>query len=177
MKVTKSASRYAKAFLELAIEKGLVEKVAADMNAFLTAYHETRDFQLFLDNPVVKAEKKNAIFKTLFPDFCELSSMFIDLIVHNRREGALAQIADSFVSQLKTQQGIVPITIVSAHKMDSATKQTIVAKLEKSIKGTLELDEQVDASLIGGFIIKMGDTQIDASVANKLKNLKVSLTR
>jgi F-type H+-transporting ATPase subunit delta len=61
--------------------------------------------------------------------------------------------------------------------MDSATKQTIVEKLEKSIKGTLELDEQVDASLIGGFIIKMGDTQVDASVANKLKNLKVSLTR
>jgi F-type H+-transporting ATPase subunit delta len=49
--------------------------------------------------------------------------------------------------------------------------------LEASIKGTLELEEKIDTSLIGGFVIKMGDTQIDASISNKLKNLKVSLTR
>lgn len=177
MKVTKSASRYAKALLELSLEKGLVESVSADMNAFLTAYHETREFQVFLDNPVIKAEKKNSVFKVLFPEFDNLTSMFFELIVKNRREGALAQIADSFVAQLKAHQGIVPITIVSANQMDTATKNTILGKLEKSIDGKLELDEQVDSSLIGGFIIKMGDTQIDASVLNKLKNLKVSLTR
>jgi F-type H+-transporting ATPase subunit delta len=177
MKVTKSASRYAKAFLELSIEKDLVQDVAKDMNVFLKAYHETRDFQLFLDNPIIKAEKKNDVFKTLFPDFCNLSTLFVELIIRNHRESALAQIANSFVTQLKTHQGIVPVTIVSASKMGEDTKNTILGKLEKSIKGKIELDEQVDTSLIGGFIIKLGDTQIDASVSNKLKNLKVSLTR
>ena len=177
MKVTKSAARYAKALLELSIEKDLVDVVAKDMNSFLKAYNETREFQLFLDSPVVKAEKKNAVFKVLFPDFSELTNLFVDLLVRNRREGAFAQIADAFVAQLKTYRGIVPVTIISATSMDASTKTTILSKLEKSITGKIELEEKMDASLIGGFIIKMGDTQLDASVSSKIKNLKVSLTR
>jgi F-type H+-transporting ATPase subunit delta len=177
MKVTKSASRYAKAFLELSLEKDLVENVTIDMNAFLKAYQETREFQIFLDSPVVKADKKISVFKTLFPDFNNLTSLFIELIIKNRREGALAQIADSFISQLKTHNGIIPITIVSAVQMDKLTKDSILSKLEKAFVGKIELDEQVDTSLIGGFVIKMGHTQFDASIANKIKNLKISLTR
>lgn len=177
MKATKSASRYAKALLELAIEHGKTDGVSADMRALLSAFEETREFQLFLDSPVINGEKKNAIFKELFPQFDTLTSSFVSLIVKNRRENALAQIAASYEAQLKAHLGIVPVTLVSAQKLDEATKKTILAKLDKAIEGKLELDEQIDSSLIGGFIIKMGDTHIDASVSNKLENLKVSLTR
>lgn len=176
MKATKSAVRYAKALLELAVEQGKTDGVAADMKALLEAF-ENREFQLFLDSPVIKSDKKNAIFAELFPQFDALTSSFISLLVKNRREGALAQIAASFEMQLKAHLGIVPVTIVSASPLDDKTRKMILEKLDKSIEGKLELDEQLDSSIIGGFIIKMGDTHLDASVSNKLENLKVSLTR
>ncbi|MCE3295322.1 MAG: synthase subunit delta [Crocinitomicaceae bacterium] len=177
MKATKSASRYAKALLELAIEQNKTEVVSRDMRRFTEAFRETREFQLFLDSPVINADKKNAILNEVFPGFDMLTRSFIELLVRKGRENALGQIADSFDAQLKSHLGIIPVTLISAQALDEATKKTILSKLEKSLNGKLELEEKIDPSLIGGFIVKMGDTQIDASVSNKLKNLKVNLTR
>ncbi len=177
MKATKSAGRYAKALLELAIEQNKTQEVSADMRRFAEAFRETREFQLFLDSPIIKADKKNAILNEVFPSFDVLTRSFVELLVRNGRENALGQIADSFEAQLKEHLGIIPVSLISAHPLDAATKKTILSKLETSLKGKLELEEKIDPSLIGGFIVKMGDTQIDASVSNKLKNLKVSLTR
>ena len=177
MKATKSAPRYAKSLLELAIEQGKLDGISADMKAIIETFEETRDFQIFLDSPVIKADKKIEIFGELFPSFDQLTSSFITLMVQNKRESSLAQIAASFEAQMREHLGIKPVTIISAKVLDDATKKTIIAKLEKSLEGKLELDEQIDPNLIGGFIIQMGDTRIDASISNKLKNLKVSLTR
>lgn len=177
MKATKSAARYAKALLELAIENGKTDSVSADMKMVLQAFKDTREFQLFLDSPVINSEKKIDVFNELFPQFDSLTTSFIQLMVKNRRENALAQIAASFETQLKSHLGIIPVTLISATELDAQSKKTILGKLEAALKGTLEVEEEIDPSLIGGFIIKMGDTQIDASVSGKLKNLKVSLTR
>lgn len=177
MKATKSASRYAKALLELAIEQNMTESVSSDMNQFLDAFNETRDFQVFLSSPVINKEKKAIIINEVFPSFNELTKSFVALLVKNGREGHLAQIAASYESQLKEHLGIVPVTLISAQELDSTTKGRILSKLEASLKGTLELEEKIDPSLIGGFIVKMGDSQIDASVSSKIRNLKVNLTR
>lgn len=177
MRGTKSAVRYAKALLELALENNLVDQVMADMKQIIVANNETKDFQSFLDSPIVGSEKKLSILKSLFPAHQKLTTSFIDLIVNNKREKALAQIADSYISLVKETQGIVSVTLTSAQVLDAATKKEILDKLAVSIKGTLEIEEKIDSSLIGGFIIKMGDTQIDASISNKIKNLKTSLTR
>ena len=73
MKSTKSAVRYAKALLELAIEQNKLEAISNDMNAIIAANDETRDFQLFLSSPLIQAEKKVSIFNQLFDYFDELS--------------------------------------------------------------------------------------------------------
>ena len=177
MKSTKAASRYAKALLELAIEKNRIDQVTSDISTLLQANNETKEFQLFLDSPVINAEKKNSIFKVLFPKFDEITTLFIELITKNGREAMIPQIADSFEAQLKAHKGIVPVTLISAQVLDSKTKETIIAKVQSTIKGILEVTEQIDASLIGGFVVKIGDNRIDASVANQLENLKQRLTR
>lgn len=177
MKITKSAPRYAKALLELAIENKKVDTIVADMKELIRVNKETREFQVFLDNPIINSEKKNNVIKEIFDQFDILTSSFIALIIKNKRENALIQIAESFLAQVKEYLGIIPITLISAQELNTTTKKAILSKLEKSIQGKLELEEKIDTSLIGGFIIKMGDTQIDASVSNQLKSLKTSLTR
>jgi F-type H+-transporting ATPase subunit delta len=84
----------------------------------------------------------------------------------------MIDIAKQFVSLLKAQRGIVPITIISAQQLEDHTKQSILSKISAAITGTAEITEQIDADLIGGFIVRMGDHQIDASVATQLKRLK-----
>jgi F-type H+-transporting ATPase subunit delta len=177
MKSTKAASRYAKALLELAIEKNRIDQVTSDISVLLQANNETKEFQLFLDSPVINAEKKNSIFKVLFPKFDEITVLFIALITKNGREAMIPQIADSFESQLKAHKGIIPITLISAQTLDANTKAAIIAKVQATITGKLEVTEEIDTTLIGGFVVKMGDNRIDASVSNQLKNLKQSLTR
>lgn len=175
MKGTRSASRYAKALLELAIENNKLETVTADLKAFTAAHADTREFQLFLDSPIINSERKSLIFKELFGQFDTLTTSFIDLIIKNGREGILPAIAASFEAQMKAHLGIVPVTVVSASPLDDATKKAILAKVQATVNGTLEVVEKIDPSILGGFIVKLGDTQIDASVSNQLKTLKQRL--
>ena len=177
MKNTKAASRYAKALLELAIEQKKIDSVLGDMQFLLRTSNDIHDFELLIASPIINADKKISIFEKVFEQFEEVSMAFIRLITKNRREGLLPQIAASFEAQVKDYRGIVPITLISAVKLQDSTKDGILAKVQASVKGTLEVTEEIDSSLIGGFMVRMGDVQIDASVSSQFNNLKQRLTR
>jgi len=147
------------------------------MKYLLEVNNETRDFQLLLDSPIVKGDKKIAIFEELFGQFEEVSTSFVKLITNNGRESYLPSIAEAFDAQVKEHRGIVPITIISAVPLANSTKEIILEKVEKGVNGKLEVTELIDSSLIGGFIVRMGDKQIDASVASQFNDLKQRLTR
>jgi len=177
MKATKSAGRYAKALLELALDQNKIEVIESDMQQVLTVAHEAHDFQVFLNSPLIKVDKKIEVIKSLFSSFDALSISFMELVANNGREALITEIAQAFLNQLKEHRGIVPVTIISAQKLDAATKEQITSKISAAIKGTLEITEDVDPSLIGGFIVRMGDHQIDASVSNQLNRLKQELVK
>lgn len=177
MKSTKVASRYAKSLLEIALEQKNVDSVLGDMKFLLQTDIETKDFELLIASPIINADKKIEIFEKIFDQFEVVSMNFVKLIIKNGREEFLPEIARSFESQVKEYKGIVPITITTASTLDTATKAKIVAKVQETVKGELEIEEKIDASLIGGFVVRMGDMQIDASIANQFNNLKQRLTR
>lgn len=177
MKSTKAASRYAKALLELAIENNKVDAIAKDMKHLATVCAENPDFIKFLNSPVVRADKKISIFSEIFGQFDKITTLFVNLIFTNRREFLFAEIALSFNDQMKAYKGIVPMTITSASPLAASTRESILSKIRGSVKGQLEITEEIDPELIGGFIVRMGDTQIDASISNQLNNLKQRLTK
>lgn len=177
MKSTKSAGRYAKALLELAQEQNKLDIVNANMTAIIQAASQTHDFQVFLNSPVIKVDKKINVLNELFSNFDTLSLSFIGLITKNGRERLITEIANSFIAQLKELRGIVPVSITSATPLDSKTREVIMSKISASVNGKLEVEELVDKDLIGGFIVRMGDKQIDASVASQLTRMKQELTK
>jgi len=177
MKGTKSAARYAKSLLELSVEQNNSDKIAANMQAIVSAYDENREFQLFLSSPIISAEKKISVFESLFSNFEELSVKFIRLITKNGREAQLADIAQAYLKLLKEQQGISEVILTSASPLDEATKSVILSKIKNLTKEKVELIEKTDKSLIGGFTIVMGDQKIDASIANQLYTIKQRLTK
>lgn len=177
MKSSKVASRYAKSLLEIAIEQNKIDSVLGDMQFLTEINNESRDLELLIQSPIVNPDKKVEIFERIFEQFESVSMAFVKLITKNGRESLLPQIADAFQAMVKEHKGIVPVSLISASPLDAKTKEMITNKVQTLVSGQLEIEEKIDPALIGGFVVRMGDTQIDASVASQFNNLKQRLTR
>lgn len=171
MKGTKSAGRYALSLLELSEERKITEVVSADMQQIIVAA-ESKDFQLFINSPIISAEKKINIFDQLFPQANELTKKFIALVTNKGREYELAYIADAYLKLLKKQNGISEVILTSTVKLDDATKNAILNKISSLTLSKVEVVEKIDESLIGGFTVRVDDQMIDASILNQLKSMK-----
>jgi F-type H+-transporting ATPase subunit delta len=178
MKETLVASRYAKSLLGLAIEQSKLEEAFADMKLVAKTCNENRDFSLLLKSPIVKSDKKQSILTAIFgTKLSELGSAFVAIIVRKKREYLLEEIASEFVKQYKKHKHIVTAKVTSVVKLDDAMKARIV-KLVSSNEGEgVELIEVIDPSIIGGFIVRVGDKEVDASIIGRLADLKQEFSK
>jgi F-type H+-transporting ATPase subunit delta len=173
MSATRVAHRYAQALLDLSIENNNLDVVKADMVQLSTVARESRDFTNLLNSPIVDDAKKMDILQAIFgTNMNKVSLDFMSLIVKNEREEMLPIIAATFVDLYKEKNNILDVTVISAVALDDKTRTTIIEKIKTNFNGTIELTEKIDASLVGGFIIRIDDQQIDASIASQISNLK-----
>jgi F-type H+-transporting ATPase subunit delta len=175
MKGSKVASRYALALLDISEEQKCTDLVLKNMNTLFSISDGNKDFEMFLKNPIVKSDKKIQIFEKLFSDFNDLTLSFIRLLTKKGRENILAEIAYEFEAQVKKSRGVVPIVLTSAVALDKGLKDNILKKLSNQVTGKLEVEEKIDENLIGGFQVRYGDVQIDASILRQIKEMKKSL--
>jgi F-type H+-transporting ATPase subunit delta len=173
------ASRYVKSLLGLAVEQNAVEAVNKDMRAFSKICKENRAFTLMLRNPVIKHDKKKAILSAIFGGKVHsLTLAIFDIITRKNREPLLPAIANEFHLAYNIYKGVGEAAVTTAVPLDAKLRgeiEQIVKKL--SDKKQVELVEKVDPEMIGGFLLNVGDRQIDASIKNKLKALKVKFSQ
>ena len=174
MSANKIAQRYAKAVLDLAIENKELETVYKDINAFDKALGSNRDLKLLLKSPIVNTDKKQTILQRIFGDgFHKITNSFLDIIVRKRREFYLPEIFDAFIAQYRNHKGMVTAELVSAVAVDDALVEKVKAIVRKHTgKSQVILSTSVDASIVGGFILKFEDELFDSSIAHKLESLK-----
>ena len=178
MKSTRAASRYAKALLDLAVERKELDKINEDVVVVYNAITGTRDLQLFLSSPVVKPKVKQAVLKEIFASLVsELTMHFILLITQHGREDELEAIFNSFQNQYRAYNNIVEATITTSTAVSKQTIEGIQKKLAEALDKKIELVEKVDAELIGGFIIETNNYRMDASLAGSMRKLKRELTK
>ena len=171
------AARYAKPLLELAEEKKVLDEVKSDMDSFLSICKESRDFSLMLKSPIIPHFKKADILKKTFIEkYNDLTIQAFDLITKKNRESALESIASEFVHLYNEKKGIAEVEVTTSFKTDAGMKQAF-EKLAKNITGKEPaLTEEVDPEILGGFILKLGDKQIDESVRGRLNDLKLKFS-
>ena len=171
----RAASRYIKSLLGLAVEKGLLEDVHKDMQLISKTCKENKTFAAMLKSPVIRHEKKFNILEKIFKGRVnEMTRGFIELITLKNREPILQVIASEFHNAYNEYKGIEKATVTTTITVDAKLKGEIEAIVKKlSTKKQVELVEKIDKDLIGGFVLNVGDRQIDASIKNKLKSLKV----
>ncbi len=178
MKQGKAAQRYAAALLDLALEKGILEQVKDDMALIKATVAESHELDLLLHSPIVKGDKKQAILSGVFEKNIQpLTHQFLNTLAVKGREGILVNITEAFSEAYRAHKGIVRVEITSARELSDAERSEINAKFEASGMGQLELTEKVDASLIGGLRIKVGDKLMDASIQKKLNELQKQVTK
>jgi F-type H+-transporting ATPase subunit delta len=174
MSVSKIAGRYAKALMDMAIEKGQVESVVNDMKTF-QGVALNREFQLVLKSPIISAVKKSNIFKALFEEqFNPISMAFVNLVLTKGREEAMSDIANEFMDQYKIMQQITTVTLTTAVPMDEASVESVRQKMMASVhtSANIEMETVVDPSIIGGFVLSFDGKSFDSSVKQQLHRLK-----
>ncbi len=172
MKGVKVASRYAKSLLELSIEKGQLEKVHADMKMIHGTIRQSRELALLLRSPIIKSDKKETILKKLFEGkLTAITSEFINVIVRKKREDHLDVVAESFVEQYKRHKNILTAVVTTAIGLDDSLRKKVHQAVKDAMRSEVEIVEQVDPSILGGFIIRVGDKQDDTSIRTKLARL------
>ncbi|MFN8714559.1 MAG: ATP synthase F1 subunit delta [Bacteroidota bacterium] len=172
MRETRVSYRYAKSLLDLAIEKGQLEQVREDMQLVRDTVHESRELEILLKSPVVKTDKKQDILKAIFGGkIGVITTEFIDIITRKRREAELEIIAESFLTQYRINKNIVTAVITSAAALDDTLRKQVLEIVRKMAGTEVELTEKIDTSLIGGFVLRVGDRQVDTSLIRQIRML------
>ena len=172
------AQRYAKSIMDLATEQNKLDRIVEDMKT-LQGVAKNRDFVLMLNSPIIHTDKKLAIINALFGSNCDaLTLSFFKLIATKGRESALPDIASAFLDEYKNLKGILSVKITSATALTNDVLLSLRSKILENNTSVKEIDFQtsVNPSLIGGYVIEMGDTLLDASVAHSLSELKKSFS-
>ena len=171
------AARYAKSLLDLGKEMGTLETVKQDMDLLGKTVAENRDLRLLLRNPIVKHDKKLAILTAIFQGkVSDLTMRFFTILTQKNRESALEGMGTEFQAQYNVMQGIQMAEVTSATPLTPASRAELEQLVTKQTGLTqVKLTEKIDPELIGGFVLRVGDQQIDDSVRTSLRKLRTSL--
>lgn len=172
------AIRYAKPLLALAEEQNVLEEVMDDMSNFANLCEENRDFLLMLRSPIIPHLKKAEILNKIFKGKTSgLTLSAFDIIARKHRENLLPEIAAEFVVQYNIKKGLQDAVVTTTYPIDAKTRKSFEEIVEKVTGNKAVLKEEVNPDIIGGFILKMGDKQLDQSIASDLKEIRIKFNK
>jgi F-type H+-transporting ATPase subunit delta len=175
----KVASRYAKALLELSVEKNALEAVISDFKTLLSIAEQNREVGLTLDSPIVTYDKKFNILKALLGKSANsITLSFFDLVTRKKRSNVLISTAKEFLRQYNDYKGIQVAEITTTLPLtDNLRKQIIEIVKEISGFDKVELVEKIDKDLIAGFVLKVNDKLWDDSLSGKLRKARMKFAQ
>ena len=170
--MSRAAIRYAKAILEFATDANKAAAVNEDMKSIGTTINSNQELSDFLSNPIIKQEVKNAALKEVFSSVQPETNKLFDLLLENKRFEILSTISSEYSTLFDANNGVQSATVTTAIAMTPELEQQVLAKIATFSSKKITIENTVDPSIIGGFILRIGDMQYNASVANKLQELK-----
>lgn len=173
MSGSRAAVRYAKAILSFSLEQSKEVEVNNDMLLVANTIEENTDLQLLLNSPILKSDLKTTALKEVFSTkISSLSFGLIDLLVQNKRLPILKDVAKKYNILFDELKGIEVAKVTSAIPLTETLQKQILSKVKEITGKDATIENIINPDIIGGFILRIGDVQYDASVANKLQVLK-----
>jgi F-type H+-transporting ATPase subunit delta len=172
----RAAIRYAKAVLEIANNQNLAEVVNQDMSLMENTIAENKDLSEMLQSPIIRSTAKKSTLFEIFKGSNKLTVSLIDLLITNKRINILGEVASKYNQLFDELRGREVATVTTAIPMTSDLEAKVLSKVKELTSKAVELENIVDESILGGFILRVGDKQYNASIANQLNKLKREFT-
>ena len=174
--MSRAAIRYAKAIIEIATESNNTAAVNNDMKTIVSAVKENEELKDFLSNPIVNGTVKMSALSEIFPSLQSETKGLFQLLLANKRFEILSAITVQFNKLFDLASGVEQAVVTTAVPLTAELEVLVKNKLKEFSSNTISITNVVDASIIGGFVLRIGDKQYNASVANKLQQLKREFT-
>jgi F-type H+-transporting ATPase subunit delta len=176
MASTRAAIRYAKAILDLANSKGVAEVVNNDMKSIATTIETNQELSTFIQNPTTTVKVKESALLEVFANANGVTKGLFHLLFENKRFEILDAIAVEYNKLFDENSGVQVAKVTTAIPMDAVLEAKVLAKIATLSDKKITIENIVNPSIIGGFILRIGDKQYNASIANRLQVLKRELS-
>ncbi|WP_417362635.1 ATP synthase F1 subunit delta [Galbibacter sp.] len=175
MKGTRAGLRYAKAVLAHAKEQHTLEEVNQDMESIFKTIQGSSELQYMLQSPVIKLADKKAALTEIFSGMNVTTEGLIGILVENNRINLLGAIAEKYSELYDALRGEQAAIVTTAVPLTGELEKKVLLKVQELTGKKAVLENKIDPTIIGGFVLRVGDLQYNASVANQLNNLKRDL--
>ncbi|HEV2196551.1 MAG TPA: ATP synthase F1 subunit delta [Candidatus Acidoferrum sp.] len=174
----KSASlQYANALADIALEQGAAEPAVKQLESFGAAYGQSAELRTFLASPAVSVEAKHAVLEKISGRLgaSKIIRNFLFVIADHRRTQLIPEIVATFQQVLRQRQGVAEAEIASAVELTAAQKKELAATLARVTGKKIEPKYSLDPALLGGAVVRIGDTIYDGSLRSRLNEMRTRL--
>jgi len=174
--MSRAAIRYAKAVLSLAQDKKATSNIQKDMQSIVTTVDTSAELKMVLNSPLIKSDVKLASLKEIFKDTGDITKNLFDTLITNKRVNLLYDVAKQYIVLFDQLNNTQVATVTTAVPLDKTLNTLVLAKVKELTGNEATIENVIDESIIGGFILRVGDLQYNASILNKLTSLKRELS-
>ncbi|MFK7812718.1 MAG: ATP synthase F1 subunit delta [Maribacter sp.] len=176
MSDSRAALRYAKAILDLAVDNKATDALEKDMQNIVATISDSKELREMLASPVIKGAAKKEALLAIFKGSDKVTQGTITMLVDNKRVSMLQDVASKYLILNEKLKGKDIAFVTTAVPLTADLEKKILAKVVEMTGNKVTIENKIDESIIGGFVLRVGDLQYDASIANKLSSLKREFT-
>lgn len=173
MLTSKVAKRYAQGLLNFTQDSGSTNSIFGEMGDVVKTIAGSKELQNFFNSPIIDVKKKISVAGEIFKSFSPVTQNLIQLVIKHGRENQLQNIAQEFINKVEDMKGVQRITLTSAAQLSDENISNILKSSDLvNHNQTFDVKSIINPNLLGGYILRVGDQQIDQSVKSKLSKLK-----
>jgi ATP synthase F1 delta subunit len=171
------AAVYARSLFEVASEQDKLDLVREQLGEFADALEQTRELQVFFFSPYFStAEKQDGLDRAVSgadPAFVN----FLKLLIENHRMPVIFRVRRSYDELWEEENKLLPVRVTSAVELDDKTVSQIGERIAEQTGRKVELSSEVDPEILGGIVVRVGNSILDASIRNRLEQLRRQVAR
>jgi ATP synthase F1 delta subunit len=171
------ASVYARSLFEVAQEQDKLDKVRDELVEFADALSESRELQVFLFSPYFSSAEKSEGLDKAVSNADETTLNFLKLLNEKHRMPMVFRIRAELDQLWEAENRMLPVTVTSAVELDQSTVKQIGDRIAEQTDRKVDLSSRVDPDILGGIILRVGNSVLDASIRNRLENLRKQVAR
>ena len=172
------ANRYAEALFQLSEEEHITKEIYNELHDVVEVIKNNKELDNVLKSPLVAKNEKTQLIEALFNNKINNDlKNFLKILVEKGRISSLKSIELTFKELLNDKHNIIEGTVISAIALTEKQVKELEEKLSKKYNKNVTLENEVDQSILGGVLVRLGNTQIDGSVKTRLNNIKDQLTQ